>query len=89
MSGVFVTGTDTACGKTSFATALARAARDAGLRVRVCKPVETGCEASGGERRPRTRSSSPLQQAIPALPRTFGRLSSSRWWTASSSTPDE
>ena len=44
MSGLFVTGTDTGCGKTAVACALARAARAAGLRVRVLKPVETGCE---------------------------------------------
>jgi dethiobiotin synthetase len=40
---VFVTGTDTGCGKTAVACALARAARAAGLRVRVIKPIETGC----------------------------------------------
>jgi dethiobiotin synthetase len=40
---VFVTGTDTGCGKTAVACALARAAREAGLRVRVIKPIETGC----------------------------------------------
>ncbi len=45
MSGVFVTGTDTACGKTAVAAALARSARSDGLRVRVLKPVETGCSS--------------------------------------------
>jgi dethiobiotin synthetase len=44
VSGLFVTGTDTGCGKTTVACALARSARAAGLRVRVLKPVETGCE---------------------------------------------
>jgi len=48
--GLFVTGTDTGCGKTSVACALARTARAAGLRVRVLKPVETGCEERAGER---------------------------------------
>ncbi len=43
MSAVFVTGTDTGAGKTAVACALARAARAAGLHVRVLKPVETGC----------------------------------------------
>ncbi len=45
MSALFVTGTDTGCGKTRVACALAWGLRDAGLRVRVLKPVETGCEA--------------------------------------------
>ena len=43
MRAVFVTGTDTGCGKTAVACALARAARAEGLRVRVIKPIETGC----------------------------------------------
>ena len=43
MKGLFVTGTDTGCGKTTVACAIARAAREAGQRVRVLKPVETGC----------------------------------------------
>ncbi|HKC50395.1 MAG TPA: dethiobiotin synthase [Myxococcota bacterium] len=43
MSAVFVTGTDTGAGKTAVACALARAARAAGLHVRVLKPIETGC----------------------------------------------
>ncbi len=47
MSGIFVTGTDTGCGKTQVACALARAARSGLGRVRVLKPVETGCAASG------------------------------------------
>lgn len=44
MSAVFITGTDTGCGKTTFACALARSAHEAGRRVRILKPVETGCE---------------------------------------------
>lgn len=43
MTAIFVTGTDTGAGKTAVACALARAARAAGLRVRVLKPIETGC----------------------------------------------
>ena len=43
MTRVFVTGTDTGAGKTAVACAIARAARAAGLRVRVVKPIETGC----------------------------------------------
>ena len=43
MRGLFVTGTDTSCGKTAVACALARTARKAGLRVHVLKPIETGC----------------------------------------------
>ena len=46
--GVFVTGTDTGCGKTRVGCAVARAWRAAGRRVRVLKPVETGCERLGG-----------------------------------------
>jgi dethiobiotin synthetase len=44
VSAIFVTGTDTGCGKTAVACALARSVRAAGLRVRVLKPIETGCE---------------------------------------------
>lgn len=52
MSGVFVGGTDTGCGKTTVAAALARTLRERGLRVRVLKPVETGCRIEAGERIP-------------------------------------
>ena len=52
MKGVFITGTDTDCGKTRVGVALARLARKAGLVVRVCKPVETGCEERDGARQP-------------------------------------
>jgi dethiobiotin synthetase len=45
VSAVFVTGTDTGCGKTAVACALARSLRSAGKRVRVLKPIETGCLA--------------------------------------------
>jgi len=44
VSAIFVTGTDTGCGKTAVACALARSLRAAGRRVRVLKPIETGCE---------------------------------------------
>jgi dethiobiotin synthetase len=49
MRAIFVSGTDTGCGKTAVATSLARAARERGLRVRVLKPVETGCASEGGD----------------------------------------
>jgi dethiobiotin synthetase len=52
VTGVFVTGTDTGCGKTTVACALARVAARDGLRVRVVKPVETGCEAEGSQLTP-------------------------------------
>lgn len=52
MNAFFVTGTDTACGKTRVACALARALREGGRRVRVLKPVETGCAQRGGTRIP-------------------------------------
>ena len=51
MSALFVTGTDTGCGKTAVAVAIAAAARRAGLRVRALKPVETGCLESEGPHR--------------------------------------
>jgi dethiobiotin synthetase len=41
---LFVTGTDTAAGKTRVACALIRAARSSGIRVCGWKPVATGCE---------------------------------------------
>jgi dethiobiotin synthetase len=47
-AALFVTGTDTGVGKTAVACALARGARRAGLRVRVLKPVETGCARGPG-----------------------------------------
>ncbi len=52
MSALFVTGTDTGCGKTAVGCALARSVRASGRRVRVLKPIETGCEMRGAERIP-------------------------------------
>jgi dethiobiotin synthetase len=52
VKAVFVTGTDTGCGKTTASRAIARAAVAAGLRVRVLKPIETGCAEQDGERIP-------------------------------------
>lgn len=43
MKQYFVTGTDTGVGKTTVACAILAAARQRGLRVDACKPVETGC----------------------------------------------
>jgi len=40
---LFVTGTDTAVGKTLIAGAIAQYLHRTGLRVAVCKPVATGC----------------------------------------------
>ena len=42
VSGLFITGTDTNVGKTVVACGIARAARRAGLAVRVAKPVVSG-----------------------------------------------
>lgn len=83
MSAIFVTGTDTGAGKTAVACAIARAARAAGLRVRVCKPIETGCArgddgelvpadalalaAAAGDDSPVTRLC-PQRFALPAAP---------------------
>jgi dethiobiotin synthetase len=44
LAGLFVTGTDTAVGKTTVAVALLAAARRRGLRPIPFKPVETGCD---------------------------------------------
>jgi dethiobiotin synthetase len=41
--GIFITGTDTGVGKTFVACGLASLLRDAGYRLGVMKPVETGC----------------------------------------------
>ena len=40
---IFVTGTDTGCGKTTMGRAICAALRVRGMKVGVFKPVETGC----------------------------------------------
>jgi len=47
-SGLIVTGTDTAVGKTVVTCALIRALRRHGVAAVACKPVETGCSVRGG-----------------------------------------
>jgi len=44
MKGVFITGTDTDCGKTEIALALMEALRQRGLTLLGMKPVASGCE---------------------------------------------
>ena len=44
----FITGTDTNVGKTEAACVLASSFKEAGLKVGVMKPVETGCPVEGG-----------------------------------------
>lgn len=44
---IFVTGTDTGCGKTTVGRAICAALCARGLRVGVIKPVETGCARVG------------------------------------------
>ncbi len=44
MTGVFVTGTDTNCGKTEVSLGLMAAWQARGLRVQGMKPVATGCD---------------------------------------------
>ena len=44
MRGIFVTGTDTSCGKTEIALALMEAMRQSGKVVLGMKPVASGCE---------------------------------------------
>jgi dethiobiotin synthetase len=47
VSVLLVTGTDTGVGKTVTTAALAAAARQSGLDVAVCKPVQTGTAGTG------------------------------------------
>lgn len=49
MNGYFVTGTGTGVGKTYVVAALARRARERGLRVFAFKPIETGCRWVSGQ----------------------------------------
>lgn len=49
-SGLFVTGTDTGCGKTLVASALLRAFAASGLRAVGMKPVATGCRVEAKDR---------------------------------------
>ncbi len=55
MNGLLVTGTDTGVGKTVVASGLARLLREAGYRVGVLKPVETGWEGPPGSWPPDAR----------------------------------
>jgi dethiobiotin synthetase len=45
--GLFITGTGTGVGKTYVGALIARALREAGVRVGVYKPVASGCERHG------------------------------------------
>lgn len=49
MRGLFFVGTDTGVGKTFVTAAVARALREQGKAVSVCKPVATGAERVGGQ----------------------------------------
>lgn len=44
MQGIFVTGTDTGCGKTEISLGLILALQERGLSVQAMKPVASGCE---------------------------------------------
>ena len=48
-NGIFITGTDTGVGKTFVACALAGVLRDAGYRIGVMKPAESGCAEIDGK----------------------------------------
>ena len=52
-AGLFIIGTDTGVGKTFVACGLAALLREAGYRVGVMKPAETGCEEKDGMAFPR------------------------------------
>lgn len=47
--GLFITGTGTGVGKTFVGALIARALREAGVRVGVYKPVASGCDGRDGE----------------------------------------
>jgi dethiobiotin synthetase len=49
LRGLFVTGTDTAVGKTTFSIGFLRHARRLGIRPIPFKPVETGYDAAGSD----------------------------------------
>jgi dethiobiotin synthetase len=49
---IFITGTHTGVGKTFFACALAAHLKEAGYKVGVMKPAETGCDAGDGKLAP-------------------------------------
>ena len=71
--GLFITGTDTAVGKTFFACGLAALLKEYGYRVGVMKPAETGCDEREGRLMPQdaaalkeaSGSSLPLQRICP------------------------
>lgn len=71
--GLFVTGTDTAVGKTAVACALARLLVERGVTVKVRKPVESGCRREQGRLVPvdaaslraAARSDEPLETICP------------------------
>jgi dethiobiotin synthetase len=48
-TGIFITGTDTAVGKTFFACGLAALLKELGYKVGAMKPAETGCDQSDGK----------------------------------------
>lgn len=50
--GWIMLGTDTGVGKTFIGCGIVKSLRARGYRLRVRKPVETGCTSSGGERIP-------------------------------------
>ena len=73
MRGLFVTGTDTGVGKTFITCALARRAREAGLRVFAFKPIETGCKWIGADQAALARASGDVPRGtyrlrMPAAP---------------------
>lgn len=61
MTGVFITGTDTGCGKTRIAAGLVAAWRRQGQSVSGMKPVASGCESRNGK--PRNADALALQAA--------------------------
>jgi dethiobiotin synthetase len=65
IDGIFVTGTDTGVGKTRVATALAHLLATRGVRVRVRKPVESGCPV--GPNGPEPQDANALRQAAGAI----------------------
>src|SRR4051812_37573099 len=82
MRGLFVSGTDTGCGKTVFTAALCRLWRRQNRPFRVCKPVATGSREDA-DRRPRPAGEDgaaipPWLLPEPAAPPVSARLAGVR-----------
>ena len=62
--GILVTGTDTGVGKTLVACGLAAFLKEAGYKVGVMKPAETGCDAGEGKLVPQDPNDEPASELL-------------------------